>query len=381
MAERPRKTVIAAVYPLASGAAQFNAAMVKAMTRTSETELLSWRRMYPPLLYRGQAIDTSSQAPRGPRAALLLDWQDPRTWREALRRIAEFQADALVLPWLHPVMTPPYRYLLRHTPRSTARAVICHNVLPHEPLPGFKLLTRAVLRHADVLVTHAPHQRGELAALGLAGTPLVEAFHPRFVAADLAPEASDQEIAANRARLGSPDLVLIAFGSVRRYKGIDLALDALALVDRSLDVRLIVAGRFWSCRDELRQRAERLGLGERVEFRDGFVSNEQAAQLFGTAHAALLPYRSASQSGVIQLAFAYGRPVITTSVGGLSASVEHGRDGLLCAPGDPLALAHAIETMASDHAILAAGVRARGEESSFDRYSDLLDAALVGGRA
>ena len=381
MAARPRKMVIAAVHPLASGAAQFNAAMVKAMAATSAVELLSWRRMYPPLLYRGPTIDTSSRVKSSPTAAFLLDWHDPRTWRRALRRIDEFHADALVLPWLHPVMTPPYRYLLKHAPKATARVLICHNVVPHEPRPGVAWLTRAVLRHADLLVTHAPHQRQELALLGLDSTPLVEAFHPRFVASDLAPQPTEEELAKERTRQGNPDLLLVTFGSVRPYKGVDVALDALALVDPGLDVRLIVAGHFWRSPRELRAQAERLGVSGRVELRDGFISNEQAALLFGVADAALLPYRSASQSGVVQLSFAFGRPVIATRVGGLPASVEDGRDGLLCEPDDPVALARAIERMACEQAILAAGVRAREEESSFRRYSELLDAALVGVRS
>jgi glycosyltransferase involved in cell wall biosynthesis len=375
----PRKLVIAAVYPQAAGAAQFNASMVNAMSAKSAVELVGWRRMYPRLAYRGPSTDTSAPPASNPEPSFLLDWYDPRTWRRALRRAAEFEANAVVLPWLHPVMSVPYRFLLKNAPRSVARVVICHNVIPHETHRGFARLTRAVLRYADLLVTHAPHQRAELASLGLVETPLLEAFHPRFVASDLAREATEDAIAAERARLGDPDLLLVAFGAVRPYKGIDLALDALALVDPGIDVRLVVAGRFWRCEKELLERIDRLGLGGRVEFRDGYVSNEEAALLFGAAHAALLPYRSASQSGVAQLSFAYGRPVIATSVGGLPSAVTHGQDGLLCEPGDPAALARTIEAMARDNVQLAAGVRACPDECSFRRYADLIDAALVGG--
>jgi glycosyltransferase involved in cell wall biosynthesis len=378
MGDRPRKTVIAAVHPLVSGAAHFNAAMVKAMAQQSETEVLSWRRMYPPLLYRGRRRDASDDVPAGAQATFLLDWQDPRTWRKALARVAEFDADAIVLPWLHPVMTPPYRYLLRHAPVGTARVVICHNVIPHEPFPGLKTLTRTVLRHADLLVVHAPHQRTELRALGLCDAPVLEAFHPRFVASDLGPEPSEEDVANERARLGAPELLLLTFGAVRPYKGVDVALDALALVDPALDVKLVVAGRFWSGGDDLRAQAARLGLSPRVVFRDGYVSNRDAAVLFRAADATVLPYRSASQSGVAQLSFAYGRPVIATRVGGLPAAVQHERDGLLCAPEDPAALARAVEVMARDHELLAAGVRARDATCSFERYSNLLDAALAG---
>jgi len=371
-----RKSVVAAVYPLASGVAQFNGAMVRAMAETSPVDVISWRRMYPPLLYRGQGIDTSSPGPPGPDASFTLDWLDPRTWRRAVHRVDEFQAEAVILPWLHPVLTPPYRYLLGHMPKATTRVVICHNVVPHEPVPGFRALSRAALRHADLLVTHAPHQREELASLGLASTPVLEAFHPRFDAMELAPGPSEHERAAERGRHGNPDLLLLTFGSIRPYKGVDLALDALARVDRTLRVRLVVAGRTWDGGDELRAQAERLGLNGRVEFREGFIPNEEAALLFGAADASPLPYRSASQSGVVQLSFAYGRPVIATRVGGLPAAVDDGVDGILCEP-EAAALAGAIERMARDHTQLAAGVRVRTHAHSFHRYCKLLDDAVT----
>src|SRR5262249_34956797 len=94
------------------------------------------------------------------------------------------------------------------------------------------------------------------------------------------------------------------------------------------------------------------------------------------ADAAILPYRSASQSGVAQLAFAYGRPVIASAVGGLPAAVRHGRDGILCEPGDPAALARAIERMASEREQLRAAVRPRHRNCSFRSYAEGLHTAL-----
>jgi glycosyltransferase involved in cell wall biosynthesis len=375
-----RKTLIAAVHPLAAGVAQFNGALARAMALEGPIDVISWRRLYPPLLHRGQVLDPSSPHADGPEAAFILDWHDPRSWHRAVRRVEEFGADVVILPWLHPVMTPPYRYLLRHVPRSTSRVVICHNVEPHEAVPGFRALSRATLRHADLIVTHAPHQRGELAALGLTSTPLLEAFHPRFAADDFGPVPTASERVAERARRGDPDLLLLTFGSIRPYKGVDIALDALARVDPSLHVRLIIAGRSWDGGDALRAQAARLGLDGRVDFLDHFISNEEAALLFTTADASLLPYRSASQSGVVQLSFAYERSVIATRVGGLPAAVEEDVTGVLCDP-DPDSVASAIERMAEAHTELANGVRASAHTASFDRYGALLDDALVGLRS
>jgi glycosyltransferase involved in cell wall biosynthesis len=374
---RLRKTVIGAVYPLASGAAQFNGAMVRAMTPTSPVDVISWRRMYPPLVHRGQGQDPSSAGAPLPATSFTLDWHDPRTWRRAVERVERFGADVMILPWLHPVMAPPYRYFLRRAPKGTARVVICHNVVPHEPVPGLRHVTRSTLRHADLIVTHAPHQRAELAELGLDMVPVLEGFHPRFDASEFAEAPSESAVAAERARQRDPDLLLLTFGAIRSYKGVDIALEALSLVDARLDVRLVVAGRSWgNGAAELRDMVQARGLGDRVEIRDRFIRNDEAALLFGAAHACLLPYRSASQSGVVQLSFAYGCPVIATRVGGLPAAVTDGVDGLLCEP-NAADVAATIERMVWEHESLAAGARAGSDAVSFRRYGELLDEAVA----
>ena len=113
-----------------------------------------------------------------------------------------------------------------------------------------------------------------------------------------------------------------------------------------------------------------------MEFRDRFIPNEEAALLFSSADASLLPYRSASQSGVVQLSFAYERPVIATRVGGLPTAVEDGVDGILCEP-DADSVARAIEEMATSHDELSSGVRASARGTSFQRYCALLDDAVA----
>ncbi len=368
----PRLAVLGATHPLTGGAAQFNAAMVAALRRLGEVDFVSWKRLYPPLLYRGSSTDPHSRPPQTVSAEFVLDWLDPRSWRAALSRIDDFGAEAIVLPWLHPVMAPPYRWLLKHAPPRVARVVICHNVLPHEPHPAARKLTRATLRHADLLVTHAPHQCDELALLGLGETPVLEAFHPRFVAADLAKPPSQAEVDAERRRLGDPDLLLLSFGAVRPYKGVDLALEALARVGAG--IRLVVAGKFWSGKGELVRQAARLR--DRVELLDRYVSNEETALLFGACDAALLTYRSASQSGVVALAFAHERPVLVTDVGGLGAAVADGRDGIVVRSLRPAAIADAIERLAREHLRLRDGVREGGQRCSFARYASLIGTAV-----
>ena len=207
----------------------------------------------------------------------------------------------LVLPWLHPVMAPPYRWLLRNAPQDVCKVVICHNVELHERVPLARGLTRSVLRHADLLVTHAPQQRAEIQALGLGATPILETFLPMLVAEDLAAEPSRAAVAAERARLGDPALSLLVYGAVRPYKGVDIAVEAMSHLPSTLDVRLVIAGRFWGGSEDLRARVAELGLQERVEIHDGYQSNAATALRFAASDVVVLPYRSATQSGVVSL--------------------------------------------------------------------------------
>jgi D-inositol-3-phosphate glycosyltransferase len=372
---RRRFCVVAPTHPLTVGAAQFNAAMVHALRRRADVEFLSWKRPYPPVLYRGPVRDERSQPPWVEPAEFLLDWADPRTWRLAVARAEAFGAEAIVLPWVHPVSAPPYRWLLRASCGRFRRIMICHNVLPHEPVPFARRLARSVFDKADIVVTHAPGQRAELEELGVSAA-IVEAFHPLFVPGDLAREPDQAAVDAERARFGAPGLLLLVYGAVRPYKGVDLALEALARVDPRLDVHVVVAGRFWTPRSELEALARRLGVADRVELRDGYVSNEDTALLLAACDAVLLPYRSATQSGVAALALGHGRPVVATSVGGLPAAIEHGVDGLLAQAGDVAALASAIERVAAERERLTAGARRTRGRRSFDRYAAILESAL-----
>jgi glycosyltransferase involved in cell wall biosynthesis len=369
--------MIAAMPPLVCGAAPFNSALVRSLRTHGDVDVISWRRHYPPLLQSRQAGRATSPAQTGTTEDFLLDWCDRRTWRAAVARIALSASVAVVLPWLHPVMAPPYSWLLRHVPKGTARVVICHNVDTHERVPFGRALTRSVLRRADLLVTHAPHQTGELEALGLAHLPRLEAFHPHFETAALAPLPGRDVLERERARLGDGRPVLLCFGAVRPYKGVDLAFEALALLPPR-SVKLVVAGRFWSGTRDYELLAKRLGVDGDVELIDEYVSDERAALLFGSCDACLLPYRSASQSGVAALSLAYARPVIATAVGGLPAAVRDGVDGILCPPGSPAALAAAIEQFIRRRETLVAGAQSSSGTRTFEQYAELLRGSLAG---
>lgn len=361
-------------HPHTGGAPLFNALLAEALRRAGSCDYLSWRRMYPPLLYRGAPFADPDPPALVSDNEPVLDWHLPWTWRAAARRAGA--ARSLILPWMHPVMAPPYLGMMRRA-GAAARVVICHNIVLHEPMRGAAAITRRVLSRADLLVLHSREQVAELEELGLGGVPRLEAFHPRLSATALAPLPRDEDVAAEVARQGE-GLRLLFFGAIRPYKGLDLALRALTLVP-DLPVHLVIAGRAWRGAGEVAATVARLGLEDRVTLHEGYVPARRTAVLMRAADAVILPYRTASQSGVAQVAFAYGRPVIATRVGGLPDAVRHDVDGLLCEV-DADDIAAAIRRMAADLSRLTDGVEPLPYRESFERYGHLIEQALEGAR-
>ncbi|MDX1531127.1 MAG: glycosyltransferase, partial [Rhodothermales bacterium] len=172
--------------------------------------------------------------------------------------------------------------------------------------------------------------------------------------------------------------VLLFFGFVRRYKGLDVLLEALPAVrERLPEARLVVAGEFYDDERPYRERVAHLGLGEAVRFDAHYVPSGEVPLYFSAADLVVQPYRSATQSGVAQVAFGFGRPVVTTNVGGLAEAVPDGEAGLVVPPEEPAALARAVVRFFAApglRARLDAGARRQGEAGGWDAACAALEA-------
>ena len=168
--------------------------------------------------------------------------------------------------------------------------------------------------------------------------------------------------------------VFLFFGFIRHYKGLDVLLDAWAEVVRQIpDATLVVAGEFYADEDALRQRAAELGDSVRLDA--DYIPDDRVPLYFGAADAVVQPYRTATQSGVAQIAFHFGRPVITTDVGGLAEIVPDGTAGLVVPADDPAALADAMTRFVTGGLgpQLEAGVAAERQRYTWDRLAHALE--------
>jgi glycosyltransferase involved in cell wall biosynthesis len=149
---------------------------------------------------------------------------------------------------------------------------------------------------------------------------------------------------AAQRRLGVSGRVLLFFGYIRKYKGVDILIRALAQVPRDLGISLLIAGEFYEPVESYRTLAQEVQLADRVRILDRYIGEPEWADLFAATDALVLPYRTASQSMSIALAYGFGKPVIVSRVGGLAEAVDDGRTGLIAAP-EPTALATAIQRL------------------------------------
>lgn len=314
-----RVELISPFPPLKGGIARFSGRLADACTDAGcEIHPLPFRRLYPRWLLKGRpGADPSLPQPHGVRSRL--DLMNPITWISTALELRRRRPDLVLVAYWAAFLAPLYAVVRAVSGIRTV--VVLHNFSSHEKLPGERLLQRLLVRSADAFVTLSGSVRQELEAAGIS-KPVLTLFHPCYEPEGPPPLRED----ARRA-LGIPATanLLLFFGYVRRYKGLDLLLDAMPGVLRSNpSVHLVVAGEFIGGDAFFRNMAERLGITGNVSFRPGYVPAGEVGTLFAAADAVVLPYRSATQSGVASLALGYGVPVIACDAGGLAAQVGHG---------------------------------------------------------
>ncbi len=315
-------------------------------------------------------------APEGepyPRTYRRLAWNRPDRWLAAGRRLRS--ADLVIFALLTPAQVPSCLSVLAGLSLGPGRprtVVICHHGLPPDAA-----LTRTLLSHVDTVIVHSAAQAAQARALAPDVPIVIARMPPHLPAAAPAHPAAPSHLAERTVDLAPGYLKtrLLFFGVVRPDKGLDILLQALARTPEH--VTLTVAGEFRDGLAETRQLITALGLGTRVTLRPGYLPAAQIPALFAAADALVLPYREATGSQNVQLAFAFGVPVVATTAGALAEAVRAGVDGLTCAPGDIEDLARALNEIAAPETArrLRAGVRPVDPEPYWAAY---LRAVLAG---
>ena len=345
--------LIGPAHPLRGGIAQYNTSLAKAfLSAGDEVLVISFARQYPGIFFPGKTQEDRAGEAYEVEAEHLVDSVNPRNWPRTARRIAGFEPDLVIFQWWQPFFGPAFRSISRSLKKLKPVPVIflCHNLLSHEnsSFPfrktAEKFLAKTGFKGADGFLVHADQLQRSLARYA-PGKPTAKIFHPLY---DFYSEWDKTPVPAEH-----QGLRILFFGKIRRYKGLEILIEALGRMDREIPFHAVFAGECYLPAGKFRKRIEELDLVERISWIDRYIPNEEIPELFRSSDVLVLPYLSASQSGVIPVAYQFEIPVIVSDVGGLSEVVKQGETGFLVKPGDPGELADAITRLynlqARDH--------------------------------
>ena len=319
--------ILGPAHPYRGGLASIMETMAREyQSRGDEVKVYTFSLQYPSLLFPGKSQIVDTPAPHDLHIERIVNTCNPLNWVAVGERLRREAPDMIVMKYWTPFMAPCFGTIARIARRNGKTKVVCQidNVEPHEHHLIDKPFNRYYLGAVDGFVYMSEQVGGELRAYTSA--PSIFSPHPMF---EHFGARLNRNEACAKLGLDAEYNYLLFFGLIRDYKGLDMLLEAFEKVeDKSL--RLLVAGEFYNDKEQYRVALERVG--DRVVLHDRFIPDAEVANYFSVADALVLPYRTATQSGVTQIAYNFSVPMVVTRVGGLPEIVPDGKVGLVCEP-------------------------------------------------
>jgi glycosyltransferase involved in cell wall biosynthesis len=375
--------LIGPTYPYRGGNALFMAHLYEALAPHFHVHFINYSLLYPSLLFPGttQYDESQTMTKRVP-SERLLSSVNPLSWWRVARRVRSLKPDLVVFDWWNPFFGPCHYAVSAMLGREYADKLlfITENVISHEARFVDTFLTHLGLTNAASFLALSAQVAEDVKRFAGA-KPVYQSELPvfgEFYAGTNAGQQTNVETAKIDAKrhfgFAPDDDVLLFFGYVRKYKGLDMLLRAMPhIVQANPHAKLLVAGEFYDDPKPYHALVEELGIQKHVKMVNSFIPNEEVARFYAACDAVVLPYRTATQSGILGIAYGFDCPVIVTDVGGLAESVEDGRTGIVVEANSLDALAAGIERFYGLRPTVdfAANVRRKARENGFAHIHEL----------
>lgn len=338
-----RIVILGSAYPLRGGGlATFNERLARAfMAAGHQVCIFTFSLQYPRFFFPGKSQYTDEEPPGDLDIRIKVNSINPINWWKTARELRKMKPDLLIIRYWIPFMAPSLGYIAAATKKNkyTRIVTIADNIVPHEKRMGDKLLTRYFIGKPDIFICMSDTVKNDLTRFGIPNEKIRLALHPLYD--NFGPPVASIDARNDLDIPGSYKLVMF-FGFIREYKGLDLLLKAFAHEKmKSSPVYLLVAGEFYSQAASYYALADQLGIADRVLWHTRFIPNAMVKTYFCASDLVVQPYKHATQSGVTQIAYHFEKPMVVTNVGGLPEMVKHGKAGYVVEP-DPEAIAGAI---------------------------------------
>lgn len=331
--------ILGPAHPYRGGLAAIMETMARVFQhRGNEVSVRTFTLQYPSILFPGKSQTVDTPAPQDLHIERCVNTINPLNWIRIGRLLRRERPDFVLLKYWTPFMAPCFGTIARLVRRNGHTKVLCQidNVEPHEHHIVDRPFNRYFLRSVDGFIYMSEQVHREL--LEYTSVPALFSPHPMFENFGKRVERAE---ACRHLGLDPAKRYLLFFGLIRDYKGLDILLDAWSKITND-DLRLLIAGEFYTDPGKYMPAIETLG--ERVVLHNAFVADEDVKYWFSAADAVVLPYKTATQSGVTQVAYNFGVPPIVTDVGGLAEIVPDGKVGFVVNP-DAESVAEAVENL------------------------------------
>ena len=328
-----RIAILGTAWPYRGGLAAFNERLAKQFViEGHEVEVITFRLQYPNFLFPGKTQYSNEVAPKGLNIVREISSCNPLSWIRVGKRLQKEAPDLVISCYWMAFFAPCYGVIQNIVKRNgkTKCIGLVHNMIPHEPNIIDKLLAPFYIHQTDGFVALSDSVVSDIDSLDKKDKPKTYSPHPVY---DHYGEQMSKTEACKALGLDKEKDYILFFGLVRAYKGLDWLLEAFAKVkDELKDLQLIVAGEFYEDEDKYRKQIADNSLIDRVIIKNEFIADADLRKYFGAADLIVQPYKTATQSGVTQVAFHFEKPCLVTNVGGLGEIIHHGKMGYAVDP-------------------------------------------------
>ncbi len=332
--------IVGTLPPFRGGIAHFNYTLAKYLAKRHEVTGINFTTQYPNFLFPGKTQFEKSADGSEMRQRRLLSSVNPLSWFRTANAIASLNPDLIIFKYWMPFFAPAFGTVVKWVKRKmdVKILVICDNVIPHENRPFDDKLTRYFFDHVDHFIVMSEVVKEDLLSL-YPRAHYTYSPHPVY-------NIFGDSIDMNKARkiLGiESERVILYFGLIRKYKGLDLLIRAASVLKNKLEnFTILIAGECYEDAGKYQALVKENKLETIVNLKLQFIPDKDVAVYFSAADIVVLPYRSATQSGIVQIAYHFNRPVVVTNVGGLPEIVPYGDVGYVVEVDNPKAIAAAL---------------------------------------
>jgi len=373
--------IIGPAYPYRGGNALFVTQTFEVLKNNFDVKIFNYSLLYPSLLFPGttQFDKSEKQVFKVPNERLI-NSISPLNWYKVSKRIIQEKADLIIFDWWHPFFGFCHGAISSLIKKEYSNKIlfITENVVSHEANKVDKFLTKIGLRNASMFLALSKNVEEELERFAK-GSKIYRSELPIY---DCYKNDDIPEISKFKSQLGinKDDQVILFFGYVRKYKGLDILLKAFPkILEKFPNTFLLIVGEFYDNPANYFKLIEKLNITERVKLINQFVPNEDVAKYYLSSDVVVLPYRSATQSGILNVAYGFNKPVIVTNVGGLAEFVIEGKTGFVIKPDSEDEIVKGYEEYLSkkDEVNFIENIIEYNRKNSFDNLPELISQIIT----